>query len=201
MKLKKSRVYGPEVSLIRTPTAAVVEKTYRDKILPVRLSGLFLTFWENLIYRRLAGIPGIPTVLPRKDRYSLVTTYMGGENLRETQRKPSSRYFEDLAAIIRAMHGRGVVHLDLRNRRNYGIDPAGNPYLIDFATSLYLPFPAGLRHLLGRIDWMGYTKIKAKLRPDLLTEAEIRRFRKGSRLSSLWLPDRLISRLKKSLKK
>ncbi len=194
--LKKPRPYGPDVVLKELNGIQVVEKSYTRRKWSVRLLGRLLVGWESLIYSRLQGVKGIPALHPAKDRCTLVTSYMGGENLRETAITPGREYFDELEELIEAMHRRGVVHLDLRNRRNYGIDADGQPYLIDFATSFYMPLRGPLMKLLTQIDWMGYMKVKSKLNPAILTADEQARAEKGRRLSDLWLPGRLKSKLR-----
>jgi hypothetical protein len=190
MALKKKRIYGPDVSLIHVDSRLLVEKTYRNKAWPVRIVGILLVSWEAFIYSRLKGISGIPMLTGRPDRYTLLTTYMGGENLKATTKKPDSAYFEKLSRIIEQMHQRGVLHLDLRNRRNYGIDPSGIPYLVDFASCLYVPWPLKLRDIIASIDWMGFLKVKKKVCPDIITNEEMRKLALGKTLSNLWLPGR-----------
>jgi hypothetical protein len=111
---------------------------------------------------------------------------MGGDNLRNTLIKPDAEYFNELSEILKQTHARSIVHLDMRNRRNYGIDLDGKPYLIDFAPSLYLPF--GINKALTWIDRLGLLKVKAKLRPELLSSMEKRNLLVGNFLSTLWLP-------------
>jgi len=186
--LKKSRCYGPDVTLIFREGQYFVEKTYRNKALPIRALGRILVQWERFIYSRLAKVQGIPRVYPSGEAFTLITRYMGGENLRETSKTPDRLYFERLNTLIDAMHKAGIIHLDLRNRRNYGIDPQDRPYLIDFASSICLVRPRWLRDVLQKIDTMGFIKVKAKLNPSLLTDQEKRLLERGNSLSSMWLP-------------
>ncbi len=195
-KLKKPRTYGPEVRLVRGSDCAVVEKSYRDRILPVRMLGYLLVFWERFIYRKLQGIEGIPVLMPCPDPLTLVTRFMGGKNLRDTETLPDKEYFEALTALISQMHSRGVIHLDLRNRRNYGIDEAGRPYLVDFATCLYIPWKNRISKTLEALDWMGFLKVKHKIRPDLIDEGERHMLDLGNRLSDLWLPMKAVRALR-----
>ena len=188
--LKKKRIYGPDVSLMRLGGRSLVEKTYRNKAWPVRIVGILLISWEASIYSRLNGIAGIPVLTGRPDKCTLVTYYMGGENLRSTTRKPDATYFEKLSRIIEEMHQRGVVHLDLRNRRNYGIDDGGLPYLVDFASCLYIPWPGRLKAFLANIDWMGFLKVKEKLNPEGISDEERSKLVLGETLSNIWLPGR-----------
>jgi len=199
--LKKYRRYGPRVLLVTRGGCTVVEKSYSQAALPVRIMGLFLIAWECFIYSRLAGLPGIPDPMPCPDRLTLVTRFMGGTNLKETRHAPGAPYFESLRQLIAAMHQRGVIHLDLRNRRNYGIDEQGRPYLVDFATCLYLPWSVPPRKVFEAIDWMGFAKVKHKLQPRLLDEQEERMLSLGARLSTWWLPTRTLRLIRNIVKK
>ena len=125
---------------------------------------------------------------------------MGGKNLRETSIKPDASYYERLGKIISSMHERDVVHIDMRNRRNYGIDEEGKPYLIDFSPSLYIPWPKTLKKILTYLDWFGMLKIKGKVSPELLTDKERRSMKFGCFLSSLWLPKKLFNLMKSSFR-
>lgn len=195
--LKKKQSYGPDVVLI---DGRLVEKTYRHRIWPVRLIGRVLIAWEAFIYHKLSGLSGIPRLVDRPDRQTILTTYMGGENLRETLARPDAAYFEKMAGIIKSMHARGVIHLDLRNRRNYGRNEAGEPYLVDFASALYIPWDGTLRKLIARLDWLGFVKVKAKLAPELLSTREHHRYRLGETLSAVWLPTKTFNALKELIR-
>jgi len=179
----------------------LVEKTYRNRSLPVRITGIFLVFWERFIYSRLQGIEGIPRLHPGPDHYTLMTGFMGGDNLRETRTFPDEAYFSALTRLIEEMHSRGVIHLDLRNRRNYGIDEEGNPYLVDFASSVYIPFSKTLVSILAPIDWMGFAKVKQRLAPALITQREKDMLTRGNTLSSWWLPTRALRMVRDIAKK
>ncbi|MGC9325965.1 MAG: hypothetical protein ACP5G0_14580 [Desulfomonilia bacterium] len=190
--LKKTRIYGPDVHVLVLSDSVVVEKTYRDKILPVRILGSLLVCWEAYIYVKLSGIQGIPACTISPDRYTITTSFMGGQNLKEIRDAVDGAYFDALKNLIRSIHRRSVVHLDLRNRRNYGIDDAGAPYLLDFASSIYIPRPRIIMKLLCAIDWMGFLKVKERLRPDLISADERRWLGIGNTLSMLWFPPRIV---------
>lgn len=195
-ELKKNRTYGPNVRLISRNGKLVVEKSYRGKGLPVRLLGCILIFWERFIYSKLQGIEGIPEALPAPDRLTLVTGFMGGENLKDASRIPGDAYFALLKDLISRMHKRGIIHLDLRNRRNYGIDDQNRPYLVDFATCLYIPWGGKTRRLLEALDWMGFAKVKNKILPQAMDEREKELLAFGERLSSIWLPTKFVRGLR-----
>ncbi len=199
--LKKRRAYGPDVTMASLGGTRFVEKTYKRRGAPVRTAGSLLVCWERYIYSKLQGIHGIPELMPSSDRYTLITRFMGGQNLRETSQSPGKEYFHDLEQLIRDMHSRGVIHLDLRNRRNYGIDDTGKPYIIDFASSIYIPFSPSLVRLFSPIDWMGYAKVKQRLAPSLITEEEAHLLALGNTLSSWWLPTKALRILRDLVKR
>ncbi len=203
-KLKRVRVYGPDVNLVKLDGVNTVEKTYRKRSFPVRLIGKILIAWESYIYSRLHDVPGIPQLISRPDSYTLRITYIEGENLRDTQRRPDAHYFTSLKGIICQIHDKGVVHLDLRNRRNYLIDAHGMPYIVDFGSCVYIPWPSFLKNMFAKIDWIGFLKIKYKLAPELITEQEQYLFAIGNRLSRLWViakVPKLLRKLSENLKK
>ena len=178
--------------MVQRGETLLVEKTYRNRSLPVRITGIFLVFWERFIYSKLQGMAGIPRLISSPDHYTLMTHFMGGDNLRETGIHPDEAYFCALTRLIEEMHSRGVIHLDLRNRRNYGIDEEGNPYLVDFASSLYIPFSKTMVRFFALIDWMGFVKVKERLCPALITEQEAKMLMIGNTLSSWWLPTKVL---------
>jgi hypothetical protein len=191
-QLKRKRLYGPDVHLIYRGGVPLVEKTYRNKPWPVKKAGSLLVCWETYIYSKLKNITGIPAVIQGSDAYTITTTFMGGHDLRAVGSKPDEAYFKKLEELINAVHNQGVVHLDMRNRRNYGMDDEGIPYLVDFAASIYTPFKGPLWRMLCRIDWMGYLKVKAKLNPTLLSLEENRQHAMGNALSRLWFPSKIV---------
>ncbi len=190
--LKKKRLYGPDVHMIHREDRALAEKTYRRRPWLVRMAGRLLVRWETYIYSKLRDIPGIPELVTSPDPYTITTVFMGGHNLKKRLKIPDEAYFKRLEALIKAIHDRGVIHLDMRNRKNYGMDDDGNPYLVDFASSVYLPFDGVLKRMLCAIDWMGYLKVKANLNPGLLSEEERKISDMGNSLSLLWFPPRLL---------
>lgn len=94
---------------------------------------------------------------------------------------PGVDFFERLEAIVKALHGRGWAHGDLR-RKNILIDEArGWPWLIDFGTAFHAPAGSGpMRRRLfehwRRTDLVMLAKIKRSYLGEAgLSEAERRR--------------------------
>jgi RIO-like serine/threonine protein kinase len=94
--------------------------------------------------------------------------------------------FDRLAATVAAMHARGVVHLDLRQRRNVLVDDGGIPRVIDFSAALVLP-PGGWRlRRLAAVDVSGVLKYKRRFLPGSLTAEETERLRRVERWRRWW---------------
>ncbi len=80
-------------------------------------------------------------------------------------------FFGELTALLRAMHARRVVYVDLHKRENIIVTPAGKPCLIDFQISLYWPrwLPRWkLFEVFRRSDEYHLLKHWSRCRPDQL---------------------------------
>ena len=112
-------------------------KDYRRKNAVTRgLLAPSLVKREFTVLRHLEGIPGIPKAYAVVEKRALLLEYIGGRTINKFKAgELPDRVFERLEILVRAMHERGVVHLDLRQRKNILI--AGEqPWLIDFANAL-----------------------------------------------------------------
>ena len=100
------------------------------------LLGPFQLDREAKAYRRLSGLPGVPRFLGRIDRMAIALEYIQGPDLAAAHpdRIPAS-FFDRLDTLIESIHGRGVAHGDL-SQRDVLIGPGGEPYVVDFSTSI-----------------------------------------------------------------
>lgn len=125
---------------------------------------------EIRAYRVLAGSRAVPRFLGRIDRLAFAVEYRPG---RRMSRKLAGRvpvsFLDDLERAIRAMHARGVVHLDLRHRSNVMVGDDGSPVLIDFASAVcFRPGGLGARRLLpwlAAVDLGALRKWRVRLEP------------------------------------
>jgi serine/threonine protein kinase len=130
------------------PAGRVVVKSYHNRNALIRLLGRYLLARERRAYRRLKGIAGVPELVPDDDPLRLSLTFVESERIsNERLAVDGPVVIKHLRRVVADMHARGIYHLDLRNQGNVLVDPAGHCYLIDFASSLYLP-PGSLRRLL-----------------------------------------------------
>ncbi|MFO7859586.1 MAG: hypothetical protein R6U41_00045, partial [Desulfosalsimonas sp.] len=115
--------------------------------------------------------------------------YVNGTTLRRvrTEEIPSN-FFPDLEHLVRRMHQRKMVHLDIRNRRNIMLRSDGRPALLDFQSSLDVRhMPSALGRMLKRIDLSGVYKIWYKLRPDLMDASRLARLQAIERRRFIWV--------------
>ncbi|MEW6250084.1 MAG: hypothetical protein AB1716_05515 [Planctomycetota bacterium] len=150
--------------------------------LPLRWAGRFLARREIALYRAAAGLRGVPDLLGPVGDTGLMHAYVPGHPL-DRREQVGDAFFDELLALLRALHARGIAYVDLNKRQNILMGDDGRPYLIDFQISLRLPQDGRgrsrpMRWLLRRFqqgDIYHVLKHKRRLRPDLLTteEAEI----------------------------
>src|SRR5262245_35001105 len=161
----KGGFLSPVIRLVPHDGGRAVLKDFRSRN-PVTRSvlGPILVRREHAILRRLAGVPGIPRTFGIVDGRALLIEYIPGKTLGKF--KPgdlADSVYRDLEATLDEVHGRGVVHLDLRQKKNVLIaDRDGRPHLIDFANAVRVD--GALRLLsdpLRAIDRGGLLKFKA----------------------------------------
>ncbi len=135
---------------------------------------------EWRIYKRLAGIEGIPRIYKRLNDYAFIMEYVAGGRIphrRDNDLTP--KFFERLKRLVAEMHTRGITHGDLR-RKNILVKPDEHPFLIDFASAFALKghgnfITRALFRRLKKIDELTVLKLQAHLLPGTLTVDEERR--------------------------
>jgi len=152
--------------------------------------------WGRLLVRReyqallkLSGIPMIPKEPFMLDNYAVCYRYISGTTLRNTPpKKISDEFFHHLEQIVKAMHSRNMVHLDIRNRRNILVTQEGFPALIDFQSSINLErVPKFLHKLLKDIDLSGVYKNWYHKKPETLDSERRAHLEALNRKRSLWV--------------
>ena len=180
----KGGFLSPVVSVVEHEGRPAVLKDYREKN-PVTRSLLApaLVRREFSILRHLEGIPGIPRALAVLERRALLLEYIEGMTLNKFRAgELPDRVYERLCQTVRAMHERGVVHLDLRQKKNILI--AGDkPWLVDFASAMKGRLSARLR----AIDESALLKFKKRNWPHLLTDSDRQALRTHKFLRKLWI--------------
>ncbi len=182
----KGGFLSPAVTLVTHEGRPAVLKDYRRKNVLVRnFLAPILVRREFEILRHLEGIPGIPRAYAVVEGRALLLEYVDGRTLGRFQAgELPDLVYERLAGTVRAMHRRGVAHLDLRQKKNIVVS-GDRPWLLDFANALRVRgrLPENLR----AVDESGLLKFKERNFPHLVT-AEDRAFLRAHRLlRRLWV--------------
>jgi hypothetical protein len=184
--LRSAKPWQPEILLVRGDAGPIVVKDYKTRPFLYRFFvGLPSTWNEARMYRKLAGLGGIPRFYGKLDRYALAMEYIEGRNAStyKTGQLPHD-FFHSLKRIIDSVHERNIVLCDLRNRKNILISNNGEPYLIDFCTAFergrrWSFLRNGLHRIFTQDDYLGLAKLKRHLAPELLTAEEADRLDRG----------------------
>jgi hypothetical protein len=150
---------------------AIVLKDLATRPWPVRA---FFGPWqldrEARAYARLQGIAGIPRFLGRVDRQAIALEYVAGRPLAASRPgELPAAFFDRLDQLLEDMHRAGVAHGDL-HRHDVLVGPGGEPYLVDFSTSLVIS-PGGdalsacLFRQMCRADRRSAAKLRRRLLP------------------------------------
>ena len=145
---------------------------------------------EIFIYKRLEGVEGVPSFKGIIDRDAFAVEFIEGETLsRKLATELLHKALYNLEKVINAIHERGVVHLDLRQKKNILLKASGKVAVIDFQSSLFFN-----QNFLGRLlisllkgrDKAELIKFKAKYTPTLLTFQEKKKYKRDLILSGFW---------------
>jgi len=180
----KGGFLSPVVSVVDHEGRPAVLKDYRRKNAVTRgLLAPSLVKREYAVLKHLEGLPGIPKAYAVVEKRALLIEYIEGRTINKFKAgELPDRVFERLQALVRAMHERGVVHLDLRQRKNILI--AGEqPWLIDFANAMRGRLTAKLR----AIDESALLKFKQRNWPHLMTDADRDAIKSHKFLRKFWI--------------
>lgn len=167
----KGGFLSPVVSLVSHEGRPAVLKDYRSKNAVTRsVLAPVLVKREYKILRLLEAIPGIPRAYAILDGRALLMQYVEGRTLSKFHAGDlPDDFYARFRDIVHAMHRRGVVHLDLRQRKNILVDGEGRPWILDFANAVH----AGrLAPELKAVDESALLKFKKRNFPHLLTAAD-----------------------------
>lgn len=186
--LGKQGPFRPTVRLVVPERTQFVAKDYRACTPLYRWTiGAWNLRRERAALRRLADIDGVPRIEAEVGRWILVLTHFHGKDLgKAKKRRQTPEFFDELMSMVEAMHARGVVHLDLRQRRNVLMRPGRHPAILDFGSALCVRPGSRLAKFLARIDRSGVLKYKARANPGKLTGEEARTLRRVERRRRLW---------------
>jgi hypothetical protein len=168
--------YKPEIRPLELNGRRCLVKDYgRRHVLFRNTVGRLVISREVEIYGALDGLAGIPRFHGRIDAFAFVVQRIDGRPVAEfPQRTLPPGFLDRLGELVDAMHRRGVVHWDLRQRQNVLVGAQGEPWIIDFASGVRLPPGTWLHRLASVPDLSGVAKLRAKHAPWSLTEEDRR---------------------------
>jgi RIO-like serine/threonine protein kinase len=190
--ISKGNAFGkPDLSKVEVEGRTLMVKDVRRKSFPVRWSlGLWLIHKEWKIYSRLVGVEGIPMPIERIDRFAFAMEYVPGRSIERMESLPDT-FFQDLERILKELHSKGVVHMDLRHKGNILVSDSGKPILIDFNSSFSFHekglFRRFLFPLLRWVDYGGLLKLKQRVSPVSMSPEELAILKRFNLLRKLWI--------------
>jgi len=189
--LKRGAWNKADVHLVVIREGRFAVKDYHAKSWPVKLAGRIQLSREAAAYRALSGLRGVPAFGKRLDADAIAVEYVEGVRLPKFHKhRPLPHLAASLAALLDAVHARGVIHNDIRSRDNILVTPAGRLFLIDFSSALSFGPGALSRRLLMPFfegaETRALLKWKSALAPETMTEAERTAHRRFSLLRRLW---------------
>ena len=198
-RITSEKSLKPDILIIKRGQQSLVAKDFRDKGWVARyIWGPLNLMYEKFLLNKLEGVGGVPQIIGLEDYNCLLISRIKGDEIKKYGHLLSESYFDQLLEIAEHLHTRGVLHLDLGHKSNIMVDQHGNPAIIDFNSSLYLPpnslFQPLIR-LLAKIDHYSILRLKIKFRPQDSNPAEKKRVEKFLRLRKLWIFDRLLRKL------
>jgi hypothetical protein len=171
--------------------------------------GRVASWWARMLvgreirhYQILAGMRGIPRLVGVLGPSAFALQYIAGERL--SGRMDHARMvagLDDLTVVLRGLHERRFVHLDLHQKRNVLVDECGAAWLVDLGQGL--DCSRGWRRLLfgslANIDRAGLSKFRVRYAPETIDPAKrdalVDRYGTRRRRPYLNIPRRLIRRL------
>jgi serine/threonine protein kinase len=190
--LSKGSPFGkPDLNRAEVEGRTLMVKDVRRKNIFSRWTlGLWLIHKEWKIYFRLKGIAGVPQTIERIDRFAFAMEFIPGRPVQRGETLQPS-FFSQLEQVLREIHRRGVVHLDLRHKGNILISEKGEPFLIDFNSSFSFKekgfFRRFLFPILRWVDYGGLLKLKQRVAPSFMTPEELAFLKRFNLIRKLWI--------------
>ncbi len=157
-----------------------------------RILGPLLAWREAKALTRLRDLEGVPVLVSRPDRRSLLMEHLPGVQVVRYGENPDwSGYFLHLSRLINDMHDLGVAHCDLRSPTNVLVVDGNRPVLVDFAACFCrgsrINFIANpMFRQFARVDQSAETKLKRYVAPELLTSGDIQAEHVGGRMGQFF---------------
>ncbi len=91
---------------------------------------------EFAVYRQLGDFDGAPDCYGLIDNQYLVLEYVQGRTIRQKRPLDEDEFHARLLEHIRAMHAKGVAHMDLKRKDNLLVKTDESPCILDFGAAV-----------------------------------------------------------------
>lgn len=138
---------------------------------------------EFAAYQRLQGFAGSPRCHGLLEGKYLVLDYVPGDSIRHASITNPARFFDQLFALTRELHARGVAHADLKRMDNLLVVDGSRPYIIDFGVAIlrkegFAPVNHFLFRLACRFDLNAWIKHKYRKRMSEISDPDRAHYRR-----------------------
>ncbi len=183
VRLLKKDLFG-EVRLISLPDRTTIVRDTESAPIWIGWLARLLLRREARVLAALDDLDGVPELL-EQTRSRLVRSYLAGDPM-QTARPDDPDYYRRAFALLRALHGRNVVHNDLAKEPNLLVREDGSPAFLDFQLG-WAPRRRGrLFRALAYEDLRHLLKHKRTYCPDALTTRQRRILDNPSLPSRAW---------------
>lgn len=153
--------------------------------------GRWFLWHECNMYGYMRECDFVPKVAGRLDGDAFALERVDAVTLGRYKRPAlTPEFYDRLQACIDRMHEMGVVHLDLRSRRNILVTSDGHPMLVDFGSALFIGRSWLSRRvlvpLLAIVDNSAIVKFRYRDFPETLSRPQRRRYRAVRAWRVLW---------------
>ena len=137
---------------------------------------------EHRVYKHLADFTGVPVCYGLIDNQYLVLEFIEGFTIRAKRPLHEAEFLAKLLEMIKAMHQRGIAHMDLKRKDNLLVTADDKPCMLDFGTAVirkngFHPFNHFRYRLAKQFDYNAWIKHKYHNRQHELTEEDKRLYR------------------------
>jgi len=158
--------------------------------------GRMLIRREVRVFRRLEGLDGVPGLVAPLGPEAFLAEHVRGLPLdRRSAPFLPEDFFARLDRLVERIHQRGILHLDLGQRKNIILRSRDRrPVILDFGAALGCGLPRPLFRLLhlllGWVDRRGVLMQRMRYGPVPLDERDRRALKRMNRVRALWLFNR-----------
>lgn len=182
-RLLKKDLFG-EIHVIFSPDRTTILRDTESAPIWAGWLARLLLRREARVLAALDDFDGVPELL-EQTRSGLVRSFIAGEPM-QTARPGDREYYRRALALLRALHGRNVVHNDLAKEPNFLVREDGSPAFLDFQLG-WAPRQRGrLFRILAYEDLRHLLKHKRTYCPDALSARQRRILDNPSWPSRAW---------------